>query len=1001
MFTFADKMACLMGNLSRRISVLWALCACAFTLAAQNLWSEQYYVNLLNITNGLLHNNVKDLFFDSRGFMWVSTYGGGAVRYDGYSFEPLMPGRTNDMNSNSCLGFAEDPNHRLWIAYDEGTVVVDLMTMRSVIPTDKNGNMERMLHKPSVRVYCDSKGGIWHVMTDSIWRYTFDETGAVTQMAGYRYRGNTPDVSICDIERNGTVWCNIDNGLFRLSEADSQLVRRDISPVMEQLKGYYVTDMLKQGNSIWISTNHGLFSYNLFTNALGSFRHTADNRSLSHDYVTSLAVNQNGSLLVGTLRGLDIMDIDTGYFEHWNSSSGSTPLPSDFVHCVLVHNGQIWIGTETAGVVTLSPRPFLIRSYVHDNNNPGSLSANPVNAMYVAPHGTLWVGTVEGGLNCRNAQGDFTHWTTRNSALSHNSVSVLEPDDSGRLWIGTWGGGLNVVSLDGKNTLRSITQNGRMAEQVSHIGSLAYDKRNQLLWIGANEGIFLYNLRNGQVEIPFQGHDEIRGCIGSHIDKDGQLWMGCITGACVVDLKSGRDGKGQFKYRRLRNKLDQPTSAVIDKISCFCETRDGTLWLGSSSYGLYRREVDAKSGKEYFLSLTVSDGLANNAVKGIVEDVQERLWITTNNGLSIYDTRTRTFTNYSNLHGLPYDQFYWNSAVRGPDGAIYLGTVGGLVEVRGENTDNAQDTRLTFTRLLVNNQVVTADQEDVIDADIAHASSIRLHESDKSFTIEFSPLTYSGYVRGYYSYRMKGFERDWTVLHPGEHSVRYTSLHPGEYTFEVMFTPQGGVEESQVKAIQVVVKPYFWKSWWFFLLMMVALAVVLWWLQRTKLEAWKRREAEKLLEPIRKVLEESDTPERLQTSIRNILDNHKLVSHSLHRSVEADKENAMKNNKPFMEQATEILEKNYMNNAFGITEFADAIGMSKSLLSKRLNAEAGQSTGQFIRNYRLNIAKRMILENPANLNITEIAYRVGFNDPKYFTRCFTNLYGCSPKMCKE
>ena len=75
--------------------------------------------------------------------------------------------------------------------------------------------------------------------------------------------------------------------------------------------------------------------------------------------------------------------------------------------------------------------------------------------------------------------------------------------------------------------------------------------------------------------------------------------------------------------------------------------------------------------------------------------------------------------------------------------------------------------------------------------------------------------------------------------------------------------------------------------------------------------------------------------------------------------------------------------------------------MSKSLLSKRLNAETGLSTGPFIRNYRLSIAKEIILKNPANRNITEIAYQVGFNDPKYFTRCFTRAYGSSPSTYKE
>ena len=65
------------------------------------------------------------------------------------------------------------------------------------------------------------------------------------------------------------------------------------------------------------------------------------------------------------------------------------------------------------------------------------------------------------------------------------------------------------------------------------------------------------------------------------------------------------------------------------------------------------------------------------------------------------------------------------------------------------------------------------------------ARCIRLHESNKSFAISFSTLTYEGDVQGHYSYRMKGFDDEWTILTPGEHSVRYTSLKPGTYTFEV------------------------------------------------------------------------------------------------------------------------------------------------------------------------------------------------------------------------
>ena len=326
----------------------------------------------------------------------------------------------------------------------------------------------------------------------------------------------------------------------------------------------------------------------------------------------------------------------------------------------------------------------------------------------------------------------------------------------------------------------------------------------------------------------------------------------------------------------------------------------------------------------------------------------------------------------------------------------------GLIELVDENKDAIYPVHLTFTRLLVDNQVVTAGHSDVVDADISQAEVIRLHESNKSVGIEFSALTYAGEAAGHYSYRLKGFEDEWIQLKPGEHAVRYTSLKPGNYTFEVKYgTEISKDDEEQTISVRIHVAPYFWRSWWFTLLVIAALIAFVVWFYRYREKEWKRQEAEKLLIPIRKVLEEADEPQQLQSRIQNILDNHEKLKQSYHKSVEADKQEVLRTTKPFMDRAMEIMEQHYTNSEFGVTEFAEAIGMSKPLLSKRLNAEAGVSTGQFIRNYRLTIAKRLLMENVSNRNITEIAYKVGFNDPKYFTRCFTREYGCSPSAYME
>ena len=92
----------------------------------------------------------------------------------------------------------------------------------------------------------------------------------------------------------------------------------------------------------------------------------------------------------------------------------------------------------------------------------------------------------------------------------------------------------------------------------------------------------------------------------------------------------------------------------------------------------------------------------------------------------------------------------------------------------------------------------------------------------------------------------------------------------------------------------------------------------------------------------------------------------------------------------------EFMEQNYMNSEYGVTELSEQMGVNRTLLSKKLNEETGMSPGQFIRHYRLDMARKLLERNTANRNIAEIAFSVGFNDPKYFTRCFTKEFGVSP-----
>ena len=948
---------------------------------------------------GMPNNFADDIFQDSYGFVWISTHGGGLVRYDGFNYMNFNLGSSGiSLRSNSCRNVYEDHFKRLWIAFEEGPQVLDLKTMQPVIPSCENEKVEAQLNKAlknlCTRMYCDAKGNVWMVSFNLLTRISFNEKGEVNRVLSISYPYNAPDLGLYDVYRNGTVvMCN--NGVVsEFSVKNNQLVAKNISSLFPKLDFRYAGAVIFHHGKIWLGTNRGLYN-----SAKQEFHASGTVHSLQHEVVTSLAITEDDKLLVGTLCGVDIIDDKTGTIEHWNCSSVN-PLSSNFVNSLLSKDGQIWVGTETGGITKLAPRQLQLEFFKHDAANPASLSPNAVNAMYAAPDGTLWVGTVEGGLNALAPDSrNFTHYTMANSGLPHNSVSTLAADNRGNLWIGTWGTGIAVMNLQQPGRIIPLVVDAKHQPFLNFAGVLVYDPINDGMWLGTNDGLFFYDLKRQQLIEPFKGCLNVRGCIGSLITRDGKLLMGCVQGMVEINLKSRILGKGDFAVKYHQYKLDDPKSGVIDKILSFCLAKDGKIWLGSNGYGLYCYNYN-KEGKTYVKSFTTNNGLANNTVKGIVEDNQGMLWIATDNGLSIFNPKTETFSSYSRKDGLLSSQFYFNGAIRDAKGKIYLGTDEGLMAVTGVNHAVHNSARLRFTELLVDNQPVFAGS-DYLDDDISIAKRLCIHESDKSFTIFFSALNYGSDSQGVYLYRMKGYENDWVQLKPGQHSVRYSTLPAGSYQFEVKYIPSFDSDKEQVISVDIKVTPYFWKSWWFVSLMVIAFIAFLLYIYTSRMEKMREREVEELYRPIEAALKDSDEPGKLQSRIQMILENQKRYQDSQKKSIEADRKQVAEKERPFMDIVMEVMEKNYDNSEFGVQELANEMRMNRSVLSKKLNAEAGQPTAQFIRNYRLDIAKKMITENVANRNITEIAYRVGFNDPKYFTRCFTKQYGVSPSSYKD
>lgn len=958
-----------------------------------------YRVSFLGLNQGLPNDFVDDIYQDSEGFLWLSTRDAGLARYDGYSFRYFGVGLSVvQLRSNSCRNVTEDRWHRLWVAFDEGAEVLDLHTLLPVQPKGATDRLDRQLQQlfkeNCDRVQVDGRGFVWILTQVHLYRLGFDGEGRVNDIQSMKVTANAVSGCLRDVYKDGSVLVSFNRSFYRVSSSKGRLHAVSLTKRYPQLLDHYVTDVALFEGKLWVGTTTGLYCSD------GRI-YTSQSRSASicHDFVSSLAVSPDGKLLVGTLGGMAIISGHGQTPVCWDINSSSTPLSSNFINCIYVHHGMVWVGTETGGVIQLTPRLLRLRNFAH-TDSPFSLSPNAVNAMYAEKNGTLWVGTVEGGLN-RRAPGEqgFRHYTTQNSGLPHNSVSVLAADTHQRLWIGTWGGGVCSLDMRHPDQIRRLTVDAAHAGLLVFAGALTYDPYNDGLWIGTNDGVYLYLFKSRQLVEPFKGCRNIRGCIGTAITPDKKLWMGCIDGMICVDLKSRRRS-GLFTVKHYTTKLDRPESGIHEKILCFCLDKDGTLWLGSSGYGLYKKVRD-KEGKDTFINYTWRDGLASNVVRGIAQDASGSLWITTDNGLSVMQPKDAVFTNLDTDDGLASVQFYFNSALVSPSGMVYLGSLQGLTAI--ESTHKQQSHywgRLRFTSLTVDNELALPSQR-FLDKDISVADKIYLHEGDRSFVIEFSSLNYGPEKMGTYSYRMAGYEDEWITLPPGQNSVRYSTLPPGYYRFEVRYVPGLAGDKVQTVSIAVVVRPYFWKSWWFLSLLIIAVIVLVVVIYRARIRKHHQQEVLRLYQPIADALRESPDPSVLQTRIQKIISNQKLFNDSSDRKSQEVKEKLEAHEHHFMDELMKVVEAHFTNPDFGVEQLCEEMGMSRSALSRKLKEEVGTSALQFIRNYRLDIARHQIMEAKGDLNISTLAYNVGFNDPKYFTRCFSTRYGVAPSQMMQ
>jgi YesN/AraC family two-component response regulator len=143
--------------------------------------------------------------------------------------------------------------------------------------------------------------------------------------------------------------------------------------------------------------------------------------------------------------------------------------------------------------------------------------------------------------------------------------------------------------------------------------------------------------------------------------------------------------------------------------------------------------------------------------------------------------------------------------------------------------------------------------------------------------------------------------------------------------------------------------------------------------------------------------------EYLKTRMRNIIEKRRELQQAYVDKLSSPTGNAYKLDVPKVDDADDLLIKNVMaylntnasNSDLRITDIAKSVGLSQTVFYGKMKSIVGMSPGDFLRHVRMEKAKEMIAHS--DLTFSEIAYAVGFSDPKYFSRCFKTDVGMTAK----
>ena len=521
-------------------------------------------------TPSFRHNDVRTLFEDNQGTLWIGTFGGGLLEYRNGQFRAYT--RADRLSSETVSAITQDKSGTLWVGTNAG------------LHRFQAGQFNRQGPSETINALSvDSAGDLWVATNNGLSRIS----QANFELPIQRF---LPDIVVKTLfaASSGDLWIGTETqGVFRFSGGQLQHYGPEYG-----LPKVGVRAVLEDNHLLWVGTGAaGLCR--LMEDVPGSkFECYTSRKGVGGDSlkslfsVKSLFKDRENSLWVGTTTG-GLNRLKEGAF----TALGGILGPDDSVRSIYEgRDGSLWVAMDTG-----------LRRYKDGKLKLYSTSKGPASnfpwSVIEDREGNVWLGSHESGLHKFSKKGIRTYTTA--DGLIANRVYAVFQDHAGDIWVGTSKG----ISRFSHDKFTNYTRKDGLSTE--HIWAIFEDHANNL-WFGTDIGVTLFqqgkftnfDFANHEQGLPAGGVDYI------YEDRDHVLWLGTDGSG----LKRFQDGKFTATYTTASGLADDTVWAIL-------EDDLGNFWL-SSNRGIFKvsknelNDLSAgKIGRVNAISYGLSDGL--------------------------------------------------------------------------------------------------------------------------------------------------------------------------------------------------------------------------------------------------------------------------------------------------------------------------------------------------------------------------------------------------------